>query len=148
MIIASVLIIAGAVPHASAQSNEVLDRFLAQETADLPTTVYLVLDAAGRLPQSAEPELAMETLESLERGRRIANFPESVTFGSFSILLVEAFEIPTGLMYRIFPSRRYAAREIAFRGFVPGVSIPMQELSPFQIMAGIVAAGDFTEALR
>ena len=70
----------------SAQSNEELDRFFAQDKADLMTSAWLVYLAAGALPADAMPKDAMEPLLSSSLGKRYAGKTggDPIRYGEFA----------------------------------------------------------------
>ena len=108
---------AGAI-FASAQSNEVLDIMIEQEDALYAETLYLVFTASGFLDDEASPEQALSI--PLERGWVKAEQPADrpIRLGELSHIIMKAFDLPGGLLYRIFPGPRYAARELAFYGVI------------------------------
>lgn len=112
-----------------AQSNGVIDEVLGQEKADFSMSVYLVLSAAEIIPESATPDEALSALS--EKGWRLAPAGDgaTITLGQYSHLLMKAFGIPGGVMYRLFPGPRYATREAAFRGFVSDRPTPYRSVS-------------------
>jgi hypothetical protein len=60
-----------------------------------------------------------------------------VDFGGFSFLLMQAFDIPGGLMYRLFPNPRYAYRELVHKGIVQGQHDQSQKVSGFWLLTVI-----------
>jgi hypothetical protein len=54
---------------------------------------------------------------------------DPVNLGEFSLMVMESFDIPGGLMYNLLPSPRYAARELAFRNIVQGEAYPRMAIS-------------------
>ncbi len=101
-----------------AQSNEVIDKLLTEDTADLGSTAYMVLSAASMIDENAGTAEAVAALA--DRGMDIfkgKDPSEKVTFGEYSFMLMEAFGIKGGIMYRVIPGPRYAAREIKYMGF-------------------------------
>ena len=103
---------------AHAQSNEIIDRLLEQDTASYDAALYMVRTAAG---ETAEPPV-------LSDNRR------PISLGEYSHLLIEALDIPSGIMYRLFPGPRYAAREIAFYGFIRGSALPGRFISGSEVI--------------
>jgi hypothetical protein len=101
----------------AAQSNERIDELLNQDPATLGHTSYLVLSAAGDVPEDASPASALETAKEQGWVPADAVADDPVRFGRFSYLLTGAFDVPGGVMYRVFPGPRYAAREVAFQGW-------------------------------
>ncbi|RKX76661.1 MAG: hypothetical protein DRP87_11260 [Spirochaetes bacterium] len=105
-----------------AQSNAVLDSLLEEEKATWGKCSYLVLSAAGIIPEDASEEDAMRTI--MERGwqRREKATDEPIKLGRYSFLIMQAFDLKGGIMYTIFRSPRYASRELGFKGFIRGDS--------------------------
>lgn len=98
-----------------AQSNDLVDELLAQDTAHVGHTAYLVYTASGVIDPSVDVSDAVAT--AIDSGTlpvgTAADAP--VDFGAFSYMLMDAFDIPGGIMYRIVPGRRYAAREVVYQ---------------------------------
>lgn len=103
-----------------AQSNQLIDELLEEEGATFGKTAYLVLTAAGLLPEEASPGDAVEVLGQQEWGLESKGEGDPITLGEMAFLFMRAFEMKGGIMYRLFPGPRYAARELAFRGFIQG----------------------------
>ncbi len=98
-----------------AQSNERIDEVLSQENAQVGHAAYLVLSAGGLVSDETSPQeaarLAMER-GHIESGKTAE---AGITFGEYSYLLMTVFDVPGGVMYRLFPGPRYAAREVRYR---------------------------------
>lgn len=98
-----------------AQSNQLIDRMLEDEGADAADATYLVLLSAGIIDESAS------TADALSYARREGWLPEAVeggetiTFGVFAYLIMEAHGESGGIMYTVIPGPRYAAREANFQ---------------------------------
>jgi hypothetical protein len=112
-----------------AQSNGVIDEVLGQEKADFSMSVYLVLSAAEIIPESATTDEALSALSEKGWGLAPPGDGATITLGQYSHLLMQAFGIPGGVMYRLFPGPRYATREAAFRGFVSDRPTPYRSVS-------------------
>lgn len=119
---------------ATAQSNGVIDEFLGQEKADYSQAVYLVLAAADLISDTATPAEAVNTLAEKQWGLPSSDAPATITLGQYSYLLMRAFNIPGGLMYRLVPGPRYAVREVAYLGFVTDKPTPYRSLSGEEAM--------------
>jgi hypothetical protein len=104
----------------AAQSNQVLDRLLEQPRATFGAAAYLVLTASGQLEQDATEQQALELLR--ERGWKIVPRPaeDPIRLGEFCFLIMKAFDLQGGLMYRLRPGPRYAVREIGYLGLIHG----------------------------
>ncbi len=108
-----------------AQSNSVIDTLLNEDKADLGRTAYMVFSAASLVDDSAEiPEvldfLKLNGWKNLEQ--KAAG--DTITLGEYSYLVTKAFDIKGGIMYRLFPGPRYAARELKYMGFVDNDADP------------------------
>jgi len=112
-----------------AQSNGVIDEVLGQEKADFSMAAYLVLSAAEIVPESATPDEALSVLSEKGWGLAPSGDGATISLGQYSYLLMRAFGIPGGVMYRLFPGPRYATREAAFRGFVVDRPTPYRSVS-------------------
>jgi len=114
---------------APAQSNEVLDRILAEEQLTYASAAYLLLTATGRAPDETSPEQAVSLAE--QEGFALEGFgpAEGLSLGQYSFMLMRAFQLPGGIMYRIVPGPRYAAREMDYAGVIQGPAIPAMAVS-------------------
>ena len=126
------LFIALAVPFtATAQSNEVIDQVLEQQELIYKNGAYFILSAAGMVPETVQPEEAFAALlEKKEEWKLKDVLPQKqMRLGEFSYILMRALDIRGGLLYRIFPGPRYAARELAYTGIIKGSSDPYREIT-------------------
>lgn len=110
------------------QSNAVVDEILSQESITYGNAAYLMLHAQGALSDDADPAAAVSQYEN---GATALGYTpdQGLTLGEFSYMTIATFEIPGGLMYRVLPSPRYAARELAFRDIVQGDAYPGMAVS-------------------
>ncbi|HTP57693.1 MAG TPA: hypothetical protein VMM82_02180, partial [Spirochaetia bacterium] len=56
-----------------------------------------------------------------------ANAP--VSLGDYSYLLMKAFNVTGGIFYSLFPSPRYACRELGFLRVIPSDARPLRSVS-------------------
>ncbi len=122
------LALAASLPLA-AQTGAFMDKFLEQEKAAYGDGSYLVLLGAGHIKESDSVERALAVLE--ERGWSVPAKAASdpLTLGEFAWLVMRSYEIPGGLMYRVAPGPRYAARELAYLQVIQGKARPNSSLS-------------------
>ncbi len=120
----------------AAQSNEMMDSFLAKEEADLGTSAYLVLAASGQISPEAGIDDALSWIESEGLDSKFSSLdPERpVSYGEFSFLIMKGFNLSGGIMYTLIPGPRYAAREISYRKWILGSSIPGRAVKPFEAL--------------
>ncbi|MFP4152397.1 MAG: hypothetical protein ACLFR8_03875 [Alkalispirochaeta sp.] len=115
--IAVVLLIGVGAATVAAQSNDRVDELLGQDPAELGHSAYLVLSAAGVVDETATPDEALQSATAAGLVPSGTEVTRATDFGDLSYLLMEAFGEPGGLMYRIIPGRRYAAREVVYQGW-------------------------------
>ncbi len=113
----------------SAQSNALIDDFLAEESASFGKAVYFVMAASAIIAEDSSLEGAVNALGA--RGWLVKDKKpdEPITLGEYSLLIMKALDIHGGIMYRIFPRPRYAARELDYLGFIVGKSHPGRSIS-------------------
>ena len=59
------------------------------------------MTAAGLAPEDASPEQALAVLERQEWGIKVRGAGDPVNLGEYSFMLMKAFDLKGGLMYRI-----------------------------------------------
>jgi hypothetical protein len=106
------------------QSNEVIDSILAEEQATLARAAYLVMTASGAVEETQSVEQAFAALQAKPWGFASAAADDKVTLGSYAYLVMRAFGMRGGVLYSIFPGKRYAAREFVYRDFIQGNGAP------------------------
>lgn len=116
---------------AAAQSNEVIDSVLAQGELIYKNGAYFVLTASGMIPETAEPEEAYDFLLRKQEEWKLKEIApdKRMRVGDFSYLMMRSLDIKGGLLYRIFPGPRYAARELSYLGFIKEHPSPCRELT-------------------
>ena len=112
------------------QSNEVIDDLLEQDIAQAAEVSYVVLGASGDLAEDASTAQAL----SAARDRGFFQQGEDVRLGQLSYALMATFDTPGGIMYSLVPGPRYATRELAFYGLIPGRTHPNRSLSGFEAL--------------
>ncbi|MFW6250546.1 MAG: hypothetical protein ACOC47_05515 [Alkalispirochaetaceae bacterium] len=117
----------------SAQSNQLVDRMLGDEAADTADAAYMALLSADMIEETASPQEALSLAR--ERGwlAQEADGGDPTTFGTFVYMLMEAHGEAGGVMYRIFPGPRYAAKEAAFQNWT------VQRRGSGEVISGEVA---------
>jgi hypothetical protein len=128
VIVALMALFAAALPL-EAQSNTVIDALLGSREAAFGDAAYLVLSAAQIIPEKATPNDAVWTLQAKNMGIAVRSAKEPITLGEYAFLLMKAFDMRGGIMYRIAPGPRYACRELAFLGLLEGNTAPNRRLA-------------------
>ncbi len=114
---------------APAQSNDVLDRILGEEQLTYGNAAYLLLVATDRAEEEVSPQQAATMAEQEGFAVQGLGSADRLTLGQYSFMLMRAFQLPGGIMYRILPGPRYAAREMEYAGVIQGPAIPGMALS-------------------
>ncbi len=120
------LVVAG---FAFGQSNDIIDAVLEENMLSYGNAAYLVLVASDQLEETASPQEAVSELEELGFAVSGRNASDTVNFGEYSYLLMEALGFPGGLMYRLVPGPRYAARDVAAMRIAEGYAMPGMAVS-------------------
>jgi hypothetical protein len=113
----------------STQSNTFLDEFLSEEKVSFGNAVYLVLSGAGMVEEEATVENAIEILGGQNWGIKKKAPEEPISLEEYSYLLMRALKIGGGFMYTLFPSSRYAFRELNYLGLIDPPVDPGRTLS-------------------
>lgn len=116
------------------QSNMIIDELLDKGNADWGQTTYMVLTAAELLDENIDTTGAIEALKKQKWEVDVKEPAEPITLGEYSFLLMKAFNIPGGLMYKIVPGPRYAARELGYLNFIDNDKSPNRTLSGEEVL--------------
>lgn len=128
-----------------AQSNKLVDEFLEQKQAGYRISAYFVLSSAGIVPENATPDQAVAALAQQNWGITPPEEAKDISLGEFAYLIMRAFDIPGGVMYRLLPGPRYAAREIAYLGFITDKTSPYRKISGEEALRILGAALSWKE---
>lgn len=138
------------ISNLSAQSSEMMDRFYTLDHADLGTSTYLILASAGEIKESASVDDALMWLEeeSLSEMMLSLDAARNITYGELAYILMEAHSIRGGILYSIIPGPRYAAREAAYRKWIPGKSMAGRFLKPYEVINAVMLLNDEMEEMK
>jgi len=128
------LILTGLPLFLSAQSNTVIDKLLNEGKADWGKTSYMVLSAAEIISENTEISEVQTKLEKQQWRLPSKESEEPITLGEYSYMLMKAFDIPGGIMYKILPGPRYAARELGYLKFIDNNKSPYRTLSGEEVL--------------
>jgi hypothetical protein len=92
----------------------------------------------------SSPQKAVEVAVAAGWLSETARAQDPAGFGTLAYLLMQVFEVPGGLMYRIFPGPRYATREFTYQGWSP---VKMGPGDPFSGEFLLSVTGIFLEDL-
>lgn len=111
-----------------AQSAKEMDLLLADPGVSYARAARYILPAAGILPAAASESDAFKA--ALEQGWLPDGTDPAapIRLDESAYLILRAFSLEGGLMYRLFPGPRYAYRELVYRQFIQGRRDPAQGL--------------------
>ncbi|MDC7125180.1 MAG: hypothetical protein PQJ46_06425 [Spirochaetales bacterium] len=112
-----------------AQSNEVIDEVLVQDKLTYGNGAYLVLTASEIIDESFSLEEAMSAGKEMGWIKDKKQIDAPISLGEYSFLIMKSFDMKGGLFYSIFPSPRYASRELAYQGYISKDSGAYRKLS-------------------
>ena len=115
----------------SAQTAAELDALLTAQTVTVSGAARFVLGAAELLPagnagttaETAAYELA------LSKGWVRAGAADEITLRDTAFLIMNAFELKGGVMYKLLKNPRYAYRELIYRRLIQGRADPAMKVS-------------------
>ncbi len=111
------------------QSNDLIDETLSQIQLSCGNGAYLALTAAGLISENSTDEEAVSFLKQEGWIGKSRSADEPMTLGEYSLALMKSFSMPGGIMYTIFPSARYASRELGYLGYISKDSGAYRSLS-------------------
>jgi hypothetical protein len=126
-----------------AQTAERLDVLLDSAEVSYAGTALIVLPTAGLAGEDVSPEAAFA--EALARGLlpRGAEPDGAIRLGELAFLVMGAFELKGGLLYALFPGKRYAYRELVYRRLIQGRNDPALTVSGERLLRILGRAMDY-----
>ena len=101
------------------QTSADIENLLAERAISFEQAAWFILASAlNEVPDSSQAAFAL----AVERGwiPAKAESGNPITFNGLSLLLMKAFEINGGMMYRFTENKRYAYRELRSREYITG----------------------------
>ena len=132
------------------QSNELLDDFLAKDTADAGTSLLLVAQAAGSLADGASAQDAMAWAAARPYGKHVAGLTadDPVSLGVFYAALFDAYGIRISAWTKSVRSPRRAAAAAEYLNYVSiGSLYYTRAMDPGEVLTAITKASS-TEAAQ
>lgn len=129
-VLAGVLILGAiAIAPVAGQSNDIIDSILAEDTATVAQAAYIAFVGSGTIDEDASlaDAFTYATDTGLIAADRDASAP--VRFGEYAYFMMHAFGEPGGLMYRLIPGPRYAAREFVAKKWTRVSMAPNESIS-------------------
>ncbi len=113
----------------SAQSNLIVDQIIAAPTLSFGQAAFLAISAVEDVNNSFDIAGASKAVAEKSWGFKEVNADQKINLGEYCYLLMQAFKLPAGMWYSLFPGSRYGLREFQYLGFVGQNSWPDEELS-------------------
>jgi len=114
---------------AFAQSNSFIDNVLAGSGINAGQAAYLVLVASDNISDDADEARAFELLTQLKWVPEGLTVDRKITHAEYSYILMRAFGVKGGIFYSMFPSTRYAYRELKHLVVIQGSTDPDMPVS-------------------
>lgn len=103
-----------------AQTAEFMDTLFAASEVTYAMAALVVLPAAGLISADSSPDAAFAEAQSRGWLPQNAEATRAIRLGELSFLIMQAFGMQSGFMYRAFPGPRYAYRELVYRRLLQG----------------------------
>jgi len=119
-----------------AQTAAEVDVLLETDEVSAAVAAYFALGSAGLLPlgfSGAEGQaVAYDT--ALSNGWIKAAANDSITMQETAFLIMKAFDLKGGVIYKFFPSPRYAYREMIYHRIIQGRSYSNMKVSGIELL--------------
>lgn len=116
------------------QAAQVVDTILETQEATLGQAAYLILTASDAIPENTDFETAFAELQKKNWLKNAGKAEDRLLLKHYAFLLMQAFEIQGGMMYRIYPCPRYAYRDLQFLSLIQGETDPDQPVSGIEML--------------
>ena len=138
-IVVAVLLISAA---ASGQAAEKVDKILETEKATFGQAAYLIQTALDDSSDGLDFETAFDRFKSENQNviRDSVTPDDVIPVKTYAFLLMKAFNVKGGMMYRIYPCPRYAYRDLRYLAIIQGKNnpdAPMTGAAMLQILSRI-----------
>jgi len=126
--VAALLIAVGAF----GQSAQRIDEILETQATTFGHAAYLILTAMGNISEEADFQEAFTEMKAYAEAQNFGNAAirdsvtaeDSISTKNYAFLLMKAFNIKGGMMYRIYPCPRYAYRDLQYLAVIQGKTDP------------------------
>lgn len=112
-----------------AQSSEQLTKIINSEKVTCAQASYLAALYANRIAEEDSAEQAFNALKDAGCFDQNAAADSEITLGQLSYAYTRALGIRGGLFFTLFPSQRYAFKELKAQGVLPTESDPSMAVS-------------------
>lgn len=120
---------------ASAQSSQKLTDLIATKNTTYGQVAYLCQVYSGQIEENADYEQAFEQFKESNKIKNNVSANTPITLSELSFICTKLGNIKGGLFYTIFPSPRYAFRELKAKGILPQNADPDEKPSGRDVIA-------------
>jgi len=134
VVFTSFALVVFALVSAFGQTGTEIDALLGTPEVSIATAARFVMPAADLMPADVKADAAFAA--AVEKGWLPSGAsPESpIHLAALSFLVMKAFDLQGGAMYRLISSPRYAYRELLYLKILQGISDPAQTVSGERLM--------------
>lgn len=115
------------------QSAKIIDDILETDESTFGQASYLILNALGG-GEAADFKTALTELQARNIIDASVDSEDTLSFKQYAFLLMKAFEIKGGMMYRIYPCQRYAYRDLRYLSVFQGKTEPDRKVSGLELL--------------
>ncbi|TVQ27234.1 MAG: hypothetical protein EA383_03025 [Spirochaetaceae bacterium] len=117
------------IPHIHAQDAAFMEQLISQERLEIGQAAFLLYRSAIADNPPQDIDDSMELLRQRHRRFRNSEASDVIRLADFSLIALNAFRVPGGLMYTLTDAPRYAYREAVYRRLIQGRASPRESLS-------------------
>ena len=135
---------------AFAQTAAELDTILETKAVSAATAARFALGSADLLPQElsgSKAEVAAYDMAK-SKGWITTGSGEDITLKDTAFLIMSAFDVKGGVMYKFLPGPRYAYREMVYRKLIQGRADPDMNVSGARLLQIIGRTLDYVGTLE
>ena len=122
------IIFLASVSAVSADYNETMDSIISEEKISYGEASFALLLGTDVIDEYFSVEEAAAVMSEKYPSTSM-DWDSSVNLAHFSFMIMSAYNMKGGLMYRIFPGPRYAVRELRYKKILQGKSYSTMSLS-------------------
>lgn len=108
------------------QAAEKIDKILETEKATFGQATYLIQTALNDGSDELDFETAFDRFKNENENliRNSVSAEDVIPIKTYAFLLMKAFDVKGGMMYRIYPCPRYAYRDLRYLAIIQGKNNP------------------------
>ena len=113
------------------QAAEKIDKILETERATFGHAAYLIQTALNDGSDGLDFETAFDRFKSEHENliRDSVTSEDAIPVKTYAFLLMKAFDVKGGMMYRIYPCPRYAYRDLRYLAVIQGKNNPTASMT-------------------